>query len=374
MMTFSTNQNSDKGILLVHGLTGTPTEMKLLGRFLKQAGFKIEIPLLPGHGLTSTELLNTHYDQWLDAVETHYKDLRKHCKEVYIVGMCMGGMLGLLLASDKTRQQPDGVIIMGPHLDYFSNKTSLLRYIFPILFNIPIPRLISDRLFWTEAPPYGLKDERLINKITQEINKCEDTAHGTFRTYLTSFREMHRLIQTVKKKLPLVKCPVLLLQAIDDSFLSPKNALQLYQQVGSSRKQLLFINGTDHMLPIDLRKKEVWNWIRQYAETIDITDAYTDDYTDKFTSDSENYEMLLNATKQQVCWPDQEISIYRQGKHVATISAQVVKKDLIPSDIFMALNTLYCYINRLTLGNYLFTKFRFAKTAAALFSIITSIF
>ena len=45
-------QGGSMGVLLIHGFTGAPTEMRLLGGFLHQNGLTVSAPLLPGHGTT----------------------------------------------------------------------------------------------------------------------------------------------------------------------------------------------------------------------------------------------------------------------------------------------------------------------------------
>ena len=46
-------------ILLIHGLTGSPFEMKYLARQLNKAGFGVKGPYLKGHGTTLKKLSRT---------------------------------------------------------------------------------------------------------------------------------------------------------------------------------------------------------------------------------------------------------------------------------------------------------------------------
>src|SRR2546430_8469231 len=45
--------------LLLHGLTGSPAEMRPVGDALAAAAFRAVAPLLPGHGTTPEDLYNT---------------------------------------------------------------------------------------------------------------------------------------------------------------------------------------------------------------------------------------------------------------------------------------------------------------------------
>ena len=55
----------DHGILLIHGFTGSPAHMRLLGEGLKDKGFAVRGILLPGHGQTPEALGKVKWQDWL---------------------------------------------------------------------------------------------------------------------------------------------------------------------------------------------------------------------------------------------------------------------------------------------------------------------
>jgi carboxylesterase len=57
---------SRTGVLLLHGLTGMPSEMRPLERHLRRLGCIVDVPLLPGHGATHRELLATGWRDWVE--------------------------------------------------------------------------------------------------------------------------------------------------------------------------------------------------------------------------------------------------------------------------------------------------------------------
>ncbi len=85
------------GIVLVHGFTGTPFEVRYLGEHLARAGFAVRAPLLPGHGATVDELDRTTWHDWVDAVEHAAETMRGRCARVAVVGQSLGGLLALHL-------------------------------------------------------------------------------------------------------------------------------------------------------------------------------------------------------------------------------------------------------------------------------------
>ena len=55
------------GVLLLHGLTGSPYTFGPLARVLSEQGYEVSVPLLPGHGTTPNQLRYTGWNDWLVA-------------------------------------------------------------------------------------------------------------------------------------------------------------------------------------------------------------------------------------------------------------------------------------------------------------------
>ena len=92
----------DIGVLLVHGFTGTPVEMRFLGEQLADSGFRVHGMLLPGHGTRVEDLDRTSWRDWADAVEDAFDALALSCRRVAVVGQSLGGLLALHLASRRS--------------------------------------------------------------------------------------------------------------------------------------------------------------------------------------------------------------------------------------------------------------------------------
>ena len=56
------------GVLLIHGFTGAPTEMRLLADDLHWRGMTVSAPLLPGHGTSVEEMNRSRWQEWTDCV------------------------------------------------------------------------------------------------------------------------------------------------------------------------------------------------------------------------------------------------------------------------------------------------------------------
>jgi len=87
-----------RGALVLHGFTGNPQSMRGLALALADAGFTVEMPLLPGHGTDIADMIPTRWEDWSGAAEATYDELAARCDSVVVVGLSMGGMLGVWLA------------------------------------------------------------------------------------------------------------------------------------------------------------------------------------------------------------------------------------------------------------------------------------
>ncbi len=90
------------GVLLLHGFTGSPVEMCLLGESLANEGYTVYAPLLPGHGTSPEDLAERTQDEFLEAVEEAYLKLQETCLVIHVVGQSMGGLLALSTCSRST--------------------------------------------------------------------------------------------------------------------------------------------------------------------------------------------------------------------------------------------------------------------------------
>jgi carboxylesterase len=89
------------GVVLQHGFTGSPWEVRYLGERLATAGFSVTGPLLPGHGTSVDDLDATPWQAWVEHVERAVDAMAKRCDRVAIVGQSLGGLLALHVASRR---------------------------------------------------------------------------------------------------------------------------------------------------------------------------------------------------------------------------------------------------------------------------------
>ncbi len=100
------------GALVVHGFTGCPQSMRGLAHAFAEAGFAVELPLLPGHGTSVDDMVGTRWDDWAACADAAYLELARRGERVVAAGLSMGGTLTLWLAA----HHPDiaGIVLVNP--------------------------------------------------------------------------------------------------------------------------------------------------------------------------------------------------------------------------------------------------------------------
>lgn len=104
--------NGPDGVLVLHGFTGSPRSMRPLAEAFADAGYSVELPLLPGHGTSLDDMLPTRFEDWSGAAEAAYQSLAARCNRVAVAGLSMGGTLSLLLA--ERHLEIAGLVLVNP--------------------------------------------------------------------------------------------------------------------------------------------------------------------------------------------------------------------------------------------------------------------
>jgi carboxylesterase len=91
----------ERGVLCIHGFTGTPFEMRFLGESLAARGMTVRGIALPGHATRVEDLEPRGMTEWTEAVTAAFDELAARCRAVAVVGQSMGGLLAMHLATKR---------------------------------------------------------------------------------------------------------------------------------------------------------------------------------------------------------------------------------------------------------------------------------
>lgn len=253
------------GILLIHGLTGTPNEMRGIARRFHQAGYSVYGVQLAGHCGQVEDLVNSRWQDWFESVKQAADTLKAQTDEIYVAGLSMGALLALKYASTYPVA---GVIAYSPTFQY--DGWSIPRWskvLAPILLpSVHYLNIFKSKTF-DEAEPYGIKNKALRARIAHSMQNCDSSEAGLPGNPWHSLYQLQCLSRDVRKNLSKIHSPCLLLHAYDDDISHRKNSQLVYDSV-SGVKRMVLLHNSYHMITIDNDREQVID------ESIDFIQQY----------------------------------------------------------------------------------------------------
>lgn len=224
------SQKGGTGILLLHGLTGTPGEVEPLGNYLSERGISILGPWLKGHDTNPKDLAKTSWQDWAKSAREAYDHLKQSCSKVFVGGLSMGAVQALHLAAQVPLA---GVISMAAPIripDFRFNGIAFFRFL----------------QWWTTSLTGGILDPTA-------------PPHVTYPYVMTkSIYDLKKLMGVVREELPRITVPALVIQGRKDAMVPPLNGDLLYQSLGSASKHLLYLDRSNHVVTMDFDKQTVF--------------------------------------------------------------------------------------------------------------------
>ena len=237
----------DKGVLLIHGYTGAPAEMRMLGNFLQtRGGYTVLGVCLAGHCATVEALEKTTWPDWYEAVENGVKELQRHCRHIYITGQSMGGLLAIKSATAfpiKDSSVEKLILLATPVFlqDWRVPFVKLLRYF--------IPRLHTGQ---------------------QSYNVSEEYMQGYAEMPTKPVPSLLELIELCKAEyLDKIRIPTLIVQGKADRTVKPQSATYIYEQltqVPEKQKEILWLPEARHVVTLDDARETVYEKCLEFFE------------------------------------------------------------------------------------------------------------
>jgi carboxylesterase len=242
------------GVLLIHGLTGTPTEMRLIAKGLNRNGFTVHAMQLAGHCGNEEDLLKTGRHDWYRSVCEAADKLRAEVDHMFVAGLSMGALLALKLAADR----PDEVDGLGLYGTTFVYDGWTIPFIGKLSFMLPLVTSLGfgRHAKFHECFPYGIKDERIRQRIAGAMLSGASDEAGLPGNPWPSLAEFYRLSFRVRRQLADVRTPCLVVHAKDDDVASLKNVRYVVRGVSGPVETVLLENSY-HMITVDQERDVV---------------------------------------------------------------------------------------------------------------------
>lgn len=236
------------GLLMIHGFASSPAVFLRMAPALAERGFRCRVIRLPGFG---QPLGKSSFQSavWRRVIEGEAAALRESCREVWLVGHSMGATLAL----DHVVRggQVDGLVLMTPLIEVAQARSVLMP-----------PRA------WYELGRKVWPSQALIETAfpvdMQEPLPGMDELRDLYLP-LAAYGEMFAVVDHIQGRASAISCPVLMAVAPSDLVVDSEAAQLYFKDLGSSRKHLLAMPGSGHVLPLD----------REWAVMVEAVEQFT---------------------------------------------------------------------------------------------------
>lgn len=217
----------DAAVLCLHGLTGTPYEVRTIGEACARRGISAFGPVLPGHRDTPEALRRVRsWRTWLDAARAHAQALRGRHSRVFAAGLSMGALLALALAAEDVF---DALVVVGTPLK------------FPLGIRLVVPLAWRLRPFQPKSGGSDIQDA------------AARARHPSYPVLpLRSVSELMKLQRWVRARLSRVRAPILVAHGALDQTASSADARAILEGVSSQEREFLSCNASGHVVPVDV--------------------------------------------------------------------------------------------------------------------------
>jgi carboxylesterase len=214
------------GALVLHGFTGNPQGLRGLAEAFAAAGFAVELPLLPGHGTSVDDMLETDWDDWSAAAEAAFEALAARSERMVVAGLSMGGTLTAWLGT----RYPDvaGLVFVNPAVDVPDEMVKALD---------DLVAAGTDRI-----PAVG-------NDVADPA--AREKAYDA--TPLRPLLSLAAAAEAVRQDLGKIACPVLILTSPQDHVVPPANSDLLAEGV-SGPVERVTLERSYHVATLDYDK------------------------------------------------------------------------------------------------------------------------
>lgn len=212
------------GVLLCHGFTGSPQSMRPWADHLLAAGYRVSVPVLPGHGTHWTHMQLTRWPDWYAALESALRELAADCDAVFVTGLSMGAGLALRLAEEHG-DQIAGLVLVNP---------SVKR-------NRPVEALIPALSLVVPSMP----------GVGSDIKREGVTEVAYDRVPMKAARSLAQMWRAVAADLGRVTVPVLLFRSVADHVVHASSSALVLGTVASQDVEEVLLHESYHVATLD---------------------------------------------------------------------------------------------------------------------------
>ena len=231
------------GALVLHGFTGCPQSMRGLAQAFADAGFSVELPLLPGHGSCVEDMVPTRWEDWSGAAELAFQELSSRCEKVVVAGLSMGGTLTCWLAAHHP--EIAGIVAINPAVE---------------------PPAESFMEMFQGALDAGMET---IQGVGNDVCDPAVTELAYELTPVAAGLSLFGAISELSSELDQIRCPVLLCTSPQDHVVPPSNSDFLAEHVTGPVERVT-LERSYHVATLDHDKDEIERRAVEFARKVTV--------------------------------------------------------------------------------------------------------
>jgi carboxylesterase len=240
----------DIGVLLVHGFTGSPFEMRPIGKALASGDIGSIGVLLRGHGTHPDDMVGYRYTDWIADVEAGLDRLLERHDRAVIVGLSMGGTLTLNVGARRANDpRVAGIVSIGGTL-YLAD------------WRLQLVNVINKIVKWQAWGQPDIKDRSAWER---------HVAYRRFR--ISALPQLLALMRDTTRRLPEIHQPILIVHARDDHIVPPGNAERIRDGIASPDRRVLLLDNCYHVSTVDFDADRLNAEIVRFVERLASPDG-----------------------------------------------------------------------------------------------------
>jgi carboxylesterase len=200
---------------------------------------------LSGHATGIEDMMRTRHQDWLASAEDGWHLLQGHTERVFAIGLSLGGVLSLLLAS---KFPVAGVVTMA---SFYDIPSKLAKRLGPLI--IPLSKVYPKK---KKKGGGWFIPERERDYVAYKFNPVRPAW------------ELTLLLRQLRETLPHIQTPTLIIHSKDEDYVLPEQAEMLFKHLGSEDKELLWVEGAGHIITRDGDPTKMFQAIAAFVERL----------------------------------------------------------------------------------------------------------
>ena len=214
--------NAKSIVIFIHGFMGSPNQFYDLMEVVYRNGLSAASVLLPGHGRSKMDFVKATLQSWEQHLQKELERYQNY-EHIYLVGHSIGGLLALSATIEGKQKIEKVVLLSTPLKVYLFNPISWFR---KFCIHIGI----------------GNNEVRAAYKNANSIGKVFPYCVLWFRVLL----QPHKLMRKLKRKLGIIKIPILVIHSKKDETVSWKSAELFDKGLTGSVHEMVTLNHSHH--------------------------------------------------------------------------------------------------------------------------------